>query len=799
MSAAFGQNEMWQQHIQMQLQLQQQQEQQAQQTGNRKRVLATEADEFMGIKKRNLGSEAVEHGIYALGGFDHVAGGANGSLAPMATANHHSFSGVGVSPSASATPISAGAFFTPNMTTTVSSDYFGLPPTSQPNQGTAPFFTSRQDSCNSNSAPATPSIGFPGASSNTGVGGGSLTTQMPPAASSALPSSSSSANRFGWPNNGSGGVGGAISNPSTPVTETTAMMLSQNSMSMQQMEEKQILQRNQHYEQMSLYATQQLELEALHLKQEAHAFERALAHQHGASGASYDQPQQQQQQQQQQSYQAHTIEVDRSAHARHSHAVHDNNDPATWGGEASSPMQLRGYLAGQGRGYTPATMGVAALAAAAAMAQSQRSNNQYQQPSQGLVAPTGHQPPQFDEGVGMDMDIANSADLRKVFDASEQEAMMQMIQMMETNTAAISSSLQDTSPPSPPLSFLSLSNTMPPSPTTAALHSFSSSSVYLSSSSLSFPTVFPTLGPEPTPVVSAISHPPPPLPPPSSSSSSSPPMDNSMTVTMMVDTPPPTSLQAQGLGQGPFHHHHHHHHQHHPLAHFSPFPHHLDLLHSPTTPTTAATTDAMTSVSSLHPASPPSPTCTFPTFPFLQQQQQQQPGKQPLNQHYHQNHHQHSQQQDSGQAAMRAPGHQSASSSMLLPSMLLDNNQASSSSLSSSSSSSSSPPLSLSLLPSASAPASISAATASLPPTAGPNSSSSSSSSSPPSSSSSSTTAATSQLQRQHATPLVLSTSQYQFVMGFRADCELCQRRVKGHNAHLVSRPCAGSSSSPMR
>ncbi|KAG0251337.1 hypothetical protein DFQ27_008829 [Actinomortierella ambigua] len=622
MSAAFGQNEMWQQHIQMQLQLQQQQEQQAQQTGNRKRVLATEADEFMGIKKRNLGSEAVEHGIYALGGFDHV-GGANGSVAPMATANHHSFSGVGVSPSASATPISAGAFFTSNMTTTVSSDYFGLPPTSQPNQGTAPFFTSRQDSCNSNSAPATPSIGFPGASSNTGVGGGSLTTQMPPAASSALPSSSSSANRFGWPNNGSGGVGGAISNPSTPVTETTAMMLSQNSMSMQQMEEKQILQRNQHYEQMSLYATQQLELEALHLKQEAHAFERALAHQHGASGASYDQPQQQQQQQQQ-SYQAHTIEVDRSAHARHSHAVHDNNDPATWGGEASSPMQLRGYLAGQGRGYTPATMGVAALAAAAAMAQSQRSNNQYQQPSQGLVAPTGHQPPQFDEGVGMDMDMANSADLRKVFDASEQEAMMQMIQMMETNTAAISSSLQDTSPP---LSFLSLSNTMPPSPTTAAMHSFSSSSVYLSSSSLSFPTW------------------------PGSDEGTRPPK-------CVVIHAAPVDVAGQQSG--------------------------IIII---------IIIIVITSI----------------VFVFA-----------PV----------------SIRASVNIGGDSVATSNSrpklfiiiiitALILIILDH-------------------------------------------------------------------------RRHHATPLVLSTSQYQFVMGFRADCELCQRRVKGHNAHLVSRPCAGSSS-PMR
>ncbi|KAG0231059.1 hypothetical protein BGW42_000535 [Actinomortierella wolfii] len=394
MSAAFGQHELWQQHIQMQLQ--QQQQQQADLNGsNRKRGLATEADEFMGIKKRNLGSEATEQGIFGLSGFSDVSGGANTSTAAVSSASSP-FLGLGLSSSTSLSP-SANGFLTPTaVSASADQDYFGLPPTSQPNQASSSFFTSRQDSCNSSSAPATPSVSF------AGNGGNSMAAQQTMNAASL--SSSSTSRRYGWSNDGS--MGGAMSNPSTPVTESTARMLTQNSFSLQQMEErqrrtqalqleeKQSLQRTQQYEQQSLHATQQRELEELQRRQKEQELELARAHhQHGA-GVTYDQQQIQQQ----------VMEMDQAA--RLNNAIHDNNDPATWGYDQSSGIQLRGYLGGQGRGYTPAAMGVAALAAAAAMAQNQRSQQQRPPP---LVAPTDQQRQIFDDAT-MDMDMGDGTD-----------------------------------------------------------------------------------------------------------------------------------------------------------------------------------------------------------------------------------------------------------------------------------------------------------------------------------------------------------------------------------------------------
>lgn len=40
-----------------------------------------------------------------------------------------------------------------------------------------------------------------------------------------------------------------------------------------------------------------------------------------------------------------------------------------------------------------------------------------------------------------------------------------------------------------------------------------------------------------------------------------------------------------------------------------------------------------------------------------------------------------------------------------------------------------------------------------------------------------------------HQPPQDTGLSQYHYVMGFRANCDKCQRRERGHFAHLVERP----------
>ncbi|KAG0235179.1 hypothetical protein BGW41_000889 [Actinomortierella wolfii] len=688
MSAAFGQHELWQQHIQMQLQ--QQQQQQADLNGsNRKRGLATEADEFMGIKKRNLGSEATEQGIFGLSGFSDVSGGANTSTAAVSSASNP-FLGLGLSSSTSLSP-SANGFLTP---TTVSAsadqDYFGLPPTSQPNQASSSFFTSRQDSCNSSSAPATPSVSF------AGNGGNSMAAQQTMNAASL--SLSSTSRRYGWSNDGS--MGGAMSNPSTPVTESTARMLTQNSFNLQQMEErqrrtqalqleeKQSLQRTQQYEQQSLHATQQRELEELQRRQKEQELELARAHhQHGA-GVTYDQQQIQQQ----------VMEMDQAA--RLNNAIHDNNDPATWGYDQSSGIQLRGYLGGQGRGYTPAAMGVAALAAAAAMAQNQRS--QQQRPPQ-LVAPTDQQRQIFDDAT-MDMDMGDGTDLWTMFNAEEQDAMMQM--MMKTNSNPRSICSLESFPPHPSMPLVSPLSSIVTTATatitakataTTTVHSFSSSSVPLSSSSLSASsTVFPTLGQEPPSVIATTSA----ISSPSSSSCDS----------MMINTP--VSLRDQGLG-------HFHHHQRSPETHH----HYIQNNNNQYTPisTTSSIRDTNTTTTSM-PLSSFGPSSSA-SLQHLEEQHQNQ-----RQQHK-------SQSGDHASVGAATPAHSSRSASLLFSPTLLDKP---------------SPPI----FSSVSAPSS------------------------------------------RPSTPSLqspLSTSQYQYVMGYRADCERCQRREKGHVAHLVYK------ASPMR
>ncbi|KAG0085377.1 hypothetical protein BGZ93_007903 [Podila epicladia] len=248
-------------HVQQQQQYLQQQQQQPPTSSPliRKRGLVNESDEFMGIKKRNLGSEATAQGMF---GYPEIGADSPGSI----MSNHSNGE--------------AHSYF----------DH--------------PHYETSSSSQGPTSAPSTPAI--------------------------SITQSSGSSQAHGW---GSFGQGGSHSSPPTPQgsfgahTASSNMFASaigeQGSIEYRMQQEKQQLQEAQQQEQQRLQEAQQMEIQAMQRQQEEHI--KAAVH-------------------------------------------HDHNDPATWG-YGNSPSQFTGYLGGYGRGYTPAAIGgVAALAAASAIA-----------------------------------------------------------------------------------------------------------------------------------------------------------------------------------------------------------------------------------------------------------------------------------------------------------------------------------------------------------------------------------------------------------------------------------------------
>ncbi|GJJ73770.1 hypothetical protein EMPS_06128 [Entomortierella parvispora] len=286
----------------------------------RKRALAVESDEFMGMKKRNLGSEGSALGHFGypdpmdspgsirsnMSG-DHVAASSHGYFDQQPYQNG----------STASSPVNGGGFMQPGS--------FGYPA----------------------SAPATPA----GGSSSAGH-------QVLTSTGASSHATNHTGNSNGWNSFGQG----SRSSPQTPLTTTipasivnasnifTSALAEQQPLEHRLLQEQQKLQQAQHEEQQRLQQAQQQEL----LQMQRHMEEESKVQAFAA-----------QQQQQQQQYQR------QPSPSRQNTIHHDHNDPATWGFEsaASAGGQFTGYLGGYGKGYTPAiTGGVAVLAAASAMA-----------------------------------------------------------------------------------------------------------------------------------------------------------------------------------------------------------------------------------------------------------------------------------------------------------------------------------------------------------------------------------------------------------------------------------------------
>ncbi|KAF9546730.1 hypothetical protein EC957_009490 [Mortierella hygrophila] len=294
---------------------------------HRKRGLANESDEFMGIKKRNMGSEATAQGMF---GFPETGADSPGSI--MSTE--------GVGAQAQAGYFDQQPYFSGSSSAA-----------SSPHQGIGLYHQQQIQQANT-SAPSTPATNL--SSINNSNGSQSLLSRSP----------------------GSTSIWGSLaqgshSSPPTPsvasitgrTTGMTANMVASNLMSgssgadggdlqKRLLEEQQQLHDAQQQEQQKLQMAQQWELEQMQQQQHQHEAQQAKARQQQQMQFQHSPP---------------------SAAPIH----HDHNDPATWGSYNSVPAavggagQFTGYLGGYGKGYTPASIGgVAALAAASAMAAS---------------------------------------------------------------------------------------------------------------------------------------------------------------------------------------------------------------------------------------------------------------------------------------------------------------------------------------------------------------------------------------------------------------------------------------------
>ncbi|KAG0210863.1 hypothetical protein BGX28_008830 [Mortierella sp. GBA30] len=299
-----------------QLQMQQQNLAQDSTTGhqaNRKRGLATESDEFMGIKKRNLGSESSAQGMF---GYPEVMPDTPGSIISLSADQDTSQSG----------------YF----------DQQPYYPTSSSLDTTSKGVSYLGSSLGSGaSAPTTPVGSRHVASSSV-------------SSSSGMPSTQPSL----WNQ-------GSHSSPPTPLLTTTPAMGSstafsstlsgQQPLEYQLLQEQKRLQEMQQQEQQRLRLAQQFEIQQLQRHQFA---EQTKSHALAEMAAAEQQ----------------MLQHAPPPHMQATTPVHhDHNDPATWGYDhaSSSGGQFVGYLGGQGRGYTPAAVGgVAALAAVSAMAAS---------------------------------------------------------------------------------------------------------------------------------------------------------------------------------------------------------------------------------------------------------------------------------------------------------------------------------------------------------------------------------------------------------------------------------------------
>ncbi|KAF9281421.1 hypothetical protein BGZ88_011616 [Linnemannia elongata] len=289
---------------------------------HRKRGLANESDEFMGIKKRNLGSEATAQGIF---GFPERGADSPGSI--MSTEG-------GAGAQAQMGYFDQQPYFSGSSSAATS-----------PHQGVGLYHQQQMQQANT-SAPSTPAASLDSSSGQ-----------------SSLSRSPGSTSIWGSLAQGS------HSSPPTPsvtsiagrTTGMTANMVASNLMAgssgtdgadfqRRLLEEQQLLHDAQQQEQQKLQMAQQWELEQMQRQQQEYQQTKAR-------------------QQQQMQFQ-HSPPSAAPIH-------HDHNDPATWGSYNSVPAavggagQFTGYLGGYGKGYTPAAIGgVAALAAVSAMAAS---------------------------------------------------------------------------------------------------------------------------------------------------------------------------------------------------------------------------------------------------------------------------------------------------------------------------------------------------------------------------------------------------------------------------------------------
>ncbi|KAF9966348.1 hypothetical protein BGZ70_002584 [Mortierella alpina] len=284
---------------------------------NRKRGFATESDDNLGHKKRNMRADLPVQGVF--GGYAEVMPDTPGSIISLSADQE----------------ADQGSYFDQQ-----------------------PYYTS-------SSMLNTGSQGPTYLGTGSGNGASAPTT---PAGSRHAPSSSLSSS-FSMPNSNQPGLWsqGSHSSPPTPHLTTTpaigaanmfaAAVLDpqqQQNVQYQNMLQQNQLQEAQQQEQQSLQLSQKLEIEQLQRQQ----FEQQ-SKVHAMARISADQ------------------QMLQHAPPPHMQATtpvhHDHNDPATWGYDQTSATggQFVGYLGGQGRGYTPAAIGgVAALAAVSAMAAS---------------------------------------------------------------------------------------------------------------------------------------------------------------------------------------------------------------------------------------------------------------------------------------------------------------------------------------------------------------------------------------------------------------------------------------------
>ncbi|KAG0046801.1 hypothetical protein BGZ83_008016 [Gryganskiella cystojenkinii] len=291
----------------------------------RKRGLAVESDEFMGMKKRNLGSEGT-----ALGHFGYPD------------------------------PMDSPGSIMSNMSNDrgpTSQGYFDQQPYQNGSAASSPISGFYQGGNSS-------SFGYPVSAPTSPARGGSSNnaTAAADASSQGQESVSKSWNSFGQ---------GSQSSPQTPlalapvssVTQTSNVFTSalgeQQPLEYRLLQEQQKLQQAQQQEQQQLQQTQQQELREMQRQIEEETKAMTAQHQH----------------------QLHHQQQRQGSPPRQNAVHHDHNDPATWGFENTSTGQFTGYLGGYGKGYTPAlTGGVAALAAASAMAASRYPNGSGRSP-----------------------------------------------------------------------------------------------------------------------------------------------------------------------------------------------------------------------------------------------------------------------------------------------------------------------------------------------------------------------------------------------------------------------------------